>query len=251
MAIRPNIISKIHRLITTVLALDIRRYLPDDQADPLIALMKIWVVADYLQVAKLSNLVLEALEAQIEALGRVLCMALKTLGDQRQADHGADLQVMAAIERFDFYDSIGNTRVVSTFRPGLLRLALCGRHKLPVKSLCDDHPALVKGWESLLSHNKDVCPTGFICLGRNERCSKCQQCLEYLSNPMMLDVVQWTMNKFMIKWLCGKCYTVPTLQDWEAPKELIKLDQEQEAFAFDMLHRRDAILTRFLQSRKT
>ncbi|CAN8095142.1 unnamed protein product [Discula destructiva] len=209
--------------------IDLGRSYLQHLSKPLVALMKIWVVADYLRVQKLLDIIAKIQTQHMNALGRVLSASTSVKSDYKEEHH-----VIAAIEYLERFRDLDYQAVIPAFQPTLLRLVLCGRHRLPTQFLCEDYPEFVEGWEGLLDCGEIVYP--MCSLPETTTCQKCER--ELFSGAMrspgvrdhvMLDIVKWNMGGKGLAWICNRCFSIPSLKEWEEVKTTLEINREKEA----------------------
>lgn len=200
----------------------------------LACIINFWVVADYFRAFNFKGKLLNGAHVVADGLEKSLGLPNDdgSVKYERPTKH-----VIAAIKRVHELVDAGNLVAIDIFKPFLLRLVLCGRHKFPLKSLCNDYPNFFEGWELLLDEKKrpekNMVLQPYIPSDWNKQCVKCR--IRQVSGTeackaTILDHVSWanvggTMFGGGMQWLCTKCYRLPSLKEWELVKETRKIEE--------------------------
>lgn len=198
--------------------------------------MQTFVVADYFRAHKLLKIIADIQEVHFDRLAEFLATPFNDLDENDNRD--AELQVLSAIERLDFYRAMDNNSVVDAFQSDLLRLALCGRHRMPGRTLCADHPKFVEGFNSLLDYTGVAYPLRILpsvvpCLWCGSRLYPKN---EYGPKALM-DLVSWNMIN-NICYTCDSCFEVPTLEEWSIIQDRQLLQEQLDALQNDFITER-------------
>lgn len=203
----------------------------------LVRVINLWIVANYLKFHDIRDSTIRTRDLNADNLARSLGLPSNTVSaknDQPSPLTPEAQHVIAAIKRVQELVDNGNLVAADIFKPLLLRLVLCGRHKFPLESLCNDYPDFFEGWETLLDEEKlraeDRLLYPSIPSGWNKPCAKCrirQVADTAACKATILDHVSWANAGGAlgggIQWLCPKCYKLPSLEEWEMVKGTLNI----------------------------
>lgn len=233
-------------------ALDTRPLFQDFGHNTFSALVSVWYIADNFEVPKLLQLVEDNKENYISHSAKAILREIHQQSPEARPKNGGSSRqrhksnavatslpevqaIITAIGQLFVYSAVRTTDVLFAFRPALLRIVLYNRHLFPLKILHEHYATFAEGWEFLLDQPDSFASPAPI--DEDLAGEICQECGIAHSSPetnpteWTLDVVAWTtdVDDGPARWLCGKCFKVPTLEDWELVREMEKLRDEQNA----------------------
>lgn len=225
------------------------------ESNPLAFCMKIWVAADYFAVPSLLDNLQKLVEDNVTIIGRQLAQpGANSDWVDLAVDTGRnnfDEMLYDAIDQLELYRAAENYSAVETFQPTVLRLILCGRHRFSTRNLCQTHPELVEGWETVLNRRRLTYPH----YARPAPHNQCQRCNKFFraTSPdekdvaVILDMVRREMGGWL-QWYCQECYTVPLLEEWDEVGVMYRLDKQEAALKQEYEERRRVLLKQRMES---
>lgn len=192
-------------------AIHVEKCFPNDKKERYVTLMKVYVVGDYFQVAKLLELVTNTQETYTQKLGRDLC----DLGSYGNPQGTANSIIKAISILHEIYPK--REDLIRQLQPDLLRLILCGAQFFQVSQLCMDFPRFFEDWKEFLKDKESAYREW---AAPDENCADCAEWGAAYRNFLRSFMAEDSST-------CVDCHTLPTLVHWEKFRQIHTLEKER------------------------